>query len=305
MANRALMAVVLIVAVTAAFEVSAQEEENQIARLDWLGGCWEQTSPHGTRQEQWMAPLGKTMVGMSRTVVGGRTIEHEYMRIEERDGALVYIALPSGQREASFKQIELTDSSVVFEDPAHDFPQRIRYRRRGDGSILAQIEGEQDGTTRVVDFPLRPAPCDRSALVTPVESGQRPSLSSSETAAVRTASRAYASAWLTNDPEQVMATLTDDAVLSPSGNRFIEGTEAIREFWWPKDSPPSTISEFVMADREVSGFGDLAYVRGTFSLEFDYDGKAYSNAGNYLSILKRQPDGSWRISHHMWNDHRR
>ena len=107
-----------------------------------------------------MKPLGGTMVGMARTVAGGKTVSYEHLRIEERDGQLVYTAIPSGQKEASFKQVELTDSVIVFSNPTHDFPQRIRYRRLPDGSLLAQTEGEHAGKTRVVDFPMKRTRCD-------------------------------------------------------------------------------------------------------------------------------------------------
>jgi uncharacterized protein DUF6265 len=107
-----------------------------------------------------MKPLGGTMLGMARTVAGRKTVGYEHLRIEEQDGQLVYIANPSGQEEASFRQIELADSLVVFSNPSHDFPQRIRYRRLPDGSLLAQTEGEKAGKTRVVDFPMKRTPCD-------------------------------------------------------------------------------------------------------------------------------------------------
>jgi len=48
--------------------------------------------------------------------------------------------------------------------------------------------------------------------------------------------------------------------------------------------------------------GGIGHVRGSFSLSFEYDGKTLSNHGDYLSILRRLPDGSWRISHRAWND---
>lgn len=138
----------------------AAGDGDQLARLAWLAGCWAEEFANGRREEVWMAPLGKTMLGASRTVVAGKTVEYEYLRIEDQDGVLVYIAAPSGQAITSFRQIELTDSTVVFADPTHDFPERIRYRRvRGD-SLLAQIEGERKGETRVIDFPLRRRSCD-------------------------------------------------------------------------------------------------------------------------------------------------
>ena len=127
-------------------------------------------------------------------------------------------------------------------------------------------------------------------------------VSSTDIQAIKAASQAYGTAWLSNDPELVMATLTDDAVVIPSGSAPIEGQEAIREFWWPKDSPPTTVTEFTSTQDEVGGHGDFGFVRGTFSLRFDYDGTGYSGAGTYISLLRRLPDGSWRISHRMWSD---
>jgi hypothetical protein len=53
----------------------------------------------------------------------------------------------------------LTDSTVVFENLEHDFPQRVGYRRAGADSVLAWIEGTVDGKTRRVDFPYRRAVC--------------------------------------------------------------------------------------------------------------------------------------------------
>ncbi len=123
-----------------------------------------------------------------------------------------------------------------------------------------------------------------------------------DTAAIRTADLAYVTAWLTNDADGVMATLTDDAVIMPFGIPAIEGTEAIRTFWWPPDSPPATITEFTAVQHDAGGGGHIGYVRGSFSLSFEYDGKTLSNHGDYLSILRHLPDGSWRISHRAWND---
>ena len=125
------------------------------ARIAWLAGAWAEDLANGRREELWLEPLGKTMLGVSRTVIAGKTVEYEYLRIEERSGTLVYIASPSGQTTAEFTAIELTDSTAVFADPMHDFPQRIRYRRLGPDSLLAQIEGERNGEPRVLDCPLR------------------------------------------------------------------------------------------------------------------------------------------------------
>ncbi len=119
---------------------------------------------------------------------------------------------------------------------------------------------------------------------------------------IKEADRAYATAWRANDREQVVATLATDAVIVPSGMSSIEGREAIRQFWWPRDSPPTHVTEFTLDQCEVGGYGNVGFVRGSFSLGFNYDGNEYSSSGEYISLLQRGNDDSWRISHRMWND---
>jgi hypothetical protein len=145
---------------------SARGGETQgplIGKLGWLAGCWERASGEKRVEEQWMKPRGGTMFGMGRTVVGEKTSEYEQMQIREEAGQLVFTAKPSGQEEASFRSIEVTGTSVVFENQAHDFPQRVIYRRQEDGSLLARIEGEDSGKARSVDFPMQRVTCGDAA----------------------------------------------------------------------------------------------------------------------------------------------
>jgi hypothetical protein len=125
--------------------------------LAWMSGCWMQTRPDGFVEEHWMKPAGGTLLGMSRTVKGGRTTEWEFLRVAEEGGRLAYVARPSGQAENVFplKTLSDTPSEVVFEDAKHDFPQRIIYRRNADGSITARVEGEIGGKMKGVDFPYQ------------------------------------------------------------------------------------------------------------------------------------------------------
>jgi hypothetical protein len=138
---------------------AAQADASPVDSLAWLAGCWEHEEPDFRREEQWMRPAGGTLVGMSRSVADGRTVEYEYLRIESRDGILVYVASPSGQAETVFTLEELTDRSVSFAAPGHDFPQRIVYERMSPRSVLAWIEGEVEGVARVVEFPMVAARC--------------------------------------------------------------------------------------------------------------------------------------------------
>ena len=128
--------------------------------LAWLAGCWRDERGGRTYEEQWMAPGGGLMLGMSRTLRGDTLVEYELLRLERRsDGSADYVAMPSGQASAAFRIVEITDSLAVFENPEHDFPQRILYRRLADGSLVARIEGADRGRVRGVDFPMRRAEC--------------------------------------------------------------------------------------------------------------------------------------------------
>lgn len=53
--------------------------------------------------------------------------------------------------------------SVTFENPHHDFPQRVRYSAVGGDRIAARIEGVLNGSLRGIDFPLRRVQCDALA----------------------------------------------------------------------------------------------------------------------------------------------
>jgi hypothetical protein len=139
----------------------AQHADPVVRQLSWITGCWRQSSSGGSRviDEQWMSPRGGTMLGMSRTVRGDSLLEFEHLQILERSGRLVYHAEPSGQPPADFIASTMSDTLVVFENPEHDFPQRIIYRRRGTDTLVARIEGTRNGQTRGIDFPYARVGC--------------------------------------------------------------------------------------------------------------------------------------------------
>jgi ketosteroid isomerase-like protein len=138
------------------------------------------------------------------------------------------------------------------------------------------------------------------------QDGPSRQLSATDLAAIRSASLAYPEAWLSNEPEQVKATLTEDAVLMPSGGLApLEGLPAISEFFWPVGAPPMEVTEFVMEPAEVAGTASLAYVRGDLTLEFEMESEGaletYRTSGTYLMILRPGSNRSWRISRYTWN----
>lgn len=128
------------------------------ADLKFMTGCWAFEANGRRVEEHWMAPAGGSLMGDSRTVAGGKTVEYEFLQIRDLPEGLTYIAKPSNQPEAKFVLSGKTADEVVFENPAHDFPQRIRYRLAGD-SLRARIEGNLGGKPRGIDFPYTRTTC--------------------------------------------------------------------------------------------------------------------------------------------------
>jgi len=110
-------------------------------------------------EERWMLPRAGSMLGVGRTTRGEKLIEHEFVVLTERDGRLAYEAHPSGQPTATFLSRPITGREVVFEDPTHDFPQRVGYKSTGPGQLLAWVEGTSGGRTRRVEFAYRTVNC--------------------------------------------------------------------------------------------------------------------------------------------------
>ena len=95
------------------------------------------------------------MVGVGQESRTGRRAAYEFMRIEARDGVVAFTATLEGQPPTAFPLLSSGDGEVVFENKAHDFPQRVRYRNDGKDALFARVEGTQKGE----DFPYRRVAC--------------------------------------------------------------------------------------------------------------------------------------------------
>lgn len=132
------------------------------------------------------------------------------------------------------------------------------------------------------------------------------SLSEQDRTAIRNAIEKYRTTWLAGDAEGVMGTLTDDAVLLPAQGRApVVGREAIWKYWWPAGGPTTTVTKLNITYEEIGGECSTAYARGRdevgWTILEDGTRKSHSNSGTYLNVMRRLPNGSWRISHHMWD----
>jgi hypothetical protein len=125
------------------------------ANLDWLSGHWCARSAERLIEEYWLPAQGDLALGMSRTVEAGKTVSFEFLRIERSGTATNYVAHPQGGPPTAFALSASGADWARFENPQHDFPKRVEYRRTSAG-LHAEIAGPgRDGKETVIRFEYR------------------------------------------------------------------------------------------------------------------------------------------------------
>ena len=129
-----------------------------LERMEWLAGRWGGVSG-GTRSvEIWSPPAGGVMLGLHHDRRGDGGTFHESLRIEQRGSTCVYVARPQGATPTEFRSTVHTSYEWVFENPDHDWPQRIAYRLTESGTLDVSASGPgKDGAERVLRWVWDPA----------------------------------------------------------------------------------------------------------------------------------------------------
>jgi len=126
-----------------------------MTQVAWIAGTWTGTSASGetTFEERWTPAAGGSMLAISRTLRDGALSAFEFLCIVERDGGLVYQAMPNGRSPATdFTLTAIGPDNAVFENPGHDFPKKIRYTKRPDGSLEAVASGDASSKPQTFIF---------------------------------------------------------------------------------------------------------------------------------------------------------
>lgn len=104
------------------------------------------------------------------------------------------------------------------------------------------------------------------------------------------------------DLERYVSFYADDASLFWPGAPMVTGRAAIREFMRAFLSMPAFSLSFETAKVDVSRAGDLAYSYGTNKVTLvDPIGNKMKDRGKYLTVYRKQPDGTWKVMADMGN----
>jgi len=120
--------------------------------------------------------------------------------------------------------------------------------------------------------------------------------------AIKAADTALQRAVADKDLEGIVSFYAEDAVLLPTAEPIVVGKSAIRKEWQHILSIPDFQNQSALTKIDVSSSGDMAYSMGTYlATMLGEDGKPVTEPGKWLSVWKRQADGSWRISADTYN----
>jgi uncharacterized protein (TIGR02246 family) len=125
------------------------------------------------------------------------------------------------------------------------------------------------------------------------------SLSEADKTALRANDQKFADAVLAKNWAAAAALYTADASFMPPNGPEVKGPAMIQA--WMGAFPP--VTSFTLEPQEVDGVGNLAYVRGIYTMSFTLPGATAptEDHGKYIVIGRKQADGSWLISQDIFN----
>lgn len=133
------------------FNVFAQKSE----QMNWMAGTWKINTGNGIIQEDWRILNDSTLTGRSVFIRNGTdTIPQESIELSFRNGDWYYtptVATQNEGRAIPFKVIYIKGTEFISENPEHDFPQRIAYRRIKT-QLFASLEGKKNAKFAKMNF---------------------------------------------------------------------------------------------------------------------------------------------------------
>ncbi len=120
-------------------------------------------------------------------------------------------------------------------------------------------------------------------------------------AAIKAMSDARAEAFRQGDAAGIAIHFTEDGVLMAPGAQASSGRAAVQAYYQKIFDEFETDLESGYVSVDVDG--DLAYGQGFAKVKLQpRDGGASSiSTAKYINVLKRQPDGTWKTTHDIWN----
>lgn len=135
------------------------KDYEELEKANWMIGEWEQSDSLGTLKESWKVLDDSTFEGNSFYIINKNdTVHNEKIKLMQEGEYLIYTATIEGQNNnlpVSFQMTKDEDSLLVFENPKHDFPQKIEYKLQKNNILTATISGKQNGKSSSTKYPMK------------------------------------------------------------------------------------------------------------------------------------------------------
>ena len=136
----------------------SEKNFDELEKMNWLVGEWENKMPEGVLTETWVAYNDSTFLGRTVFIKEKDTLHYEEIVLTQKGETLLYIPTIKGQNDdkpVEFKMTESkTENEFAFENPKHDYPQKIVYKKVSDTNLVATISGKQQGKPSSESFPM-------------------------------------------------------------------------------------------------------------------------------------------------------
>ena len=164
MRSLAVVAFLFVLAGTASAQNGAKQ--NPLQATAFMAGCWRGPSGNGrVIEEYYVIPSGNLMQGMSRYLARRpdtqelNTVDYEFTLIDVENGKTRMRPHPKGQTPDTFPEKERSPGHIVWENPSHDFPQRIIYKAAPGDSLIARIEGKTPQGEKAMEWRMGRVSC--------------------------------------------------------------------------------------------------------------------------------------------------
>ncbi len=136
MRTACLLLALLVVLLPLAFSSADAEEApltpaEQLQALAYLEGTWRGPVGPGTWEARYTSASGGEILSTNKEIREERVVSFEFERFRLHEGKVLMTPWVKGKQSVDFTLTGLDEDAMkaTFENPAHDFPQRIIYHR--------------------------------------------------------------------------------------------------------------------------------------------------------------------------------
>jgi hypothetical protein len=137
----------------------SEKKFDKLEKMNWLLGNWKNEMAEGVLTETWNKENDSTFSGTTYFIINKKdTIHSEVIILTQINDELVYRPTVKGQNNdepVDFKLSSESENSFSFENPKHDYPQKIVYKKVNETSLVTTISGIQQGKQSSESYPMK------------------------------------------------------------------------------------------------------------------------------------------------------